>query len=203
MFPRDERKTRSTSRSSFVSTQNSHEVKEPESSVEQDGQVSLVVARRALQTGQFAGGLRAAVRAIYWTSILTLPIVQSQSSVPAPEPIVTPLFLTSSTPANVTSPMTVWALIRTLDLLSSTTRTSPILQRILFAPPSSRPAAVTSPAVTVRSIGPRKFSSRQFPACTSPVTAPLRPLMCTLPACTLTVRASAGFIRIVRFRSIP
>src|SRR6202165_2475506 len=60
MFPRDARKTRSTSRSSLVSTQNSHDVNAPDSSVEQSGHVSRVVARRWLQTGQLEGGLRVA-----------------------------------------------------------------------------------------------------------------------------------------------
>src|SRR6266851_4928075 len=63
MFPRDDRKTPSTSRSSFVSTQNSHVEKPPDSSVSQAGQVRRVSASRSLQTGQLSGGLRVGVRA--------------------------------------------------------------------------------------------------------------------------------------------
>src|SRR5258708_27393345 len=92
MFPRDARKTRRTSRSSSVSTQNSHDVKPPDSSVEQSGHASRVVARRWLQTGQLEGGLRVVVFAIYSTAIRIVPIVQSQSSVPPPDPLVTSLF---------------------------------------------------------------------------------------------------------------
>src|SRR5437879_13118745 len=58
MFPREARKTRSTSRSSSVRTQNSHAAKPPDSSVSQAGQVSLVTASRWLQTGQLVGGRR-------------------------------------------------------------------------------------------------------------------------------------------------
>src|SRR5258708_17898090 len=63
MFPRDDKKTRSTSRSSFVSTQNSQVEKPPDSSVSQAGQVRRVSASRSLQTGQLSGGLRVGVRA--------------------------------------------------------------------------------------------------------------------------------------------
>jgi hypothetical protein len=58
MFPREARKTRSTSRSSSVRTQNSHDANAPDSSVSHDGHVSLVTASFELHTGQFAGGLR-------------------------------------------------------------------------------------------------------------------------------------------------
>src|SRR6266566_7355145 len=61
MFPREARKTRSTSRSSSVRTQNSHAANPPESSVSQAGQLSRVTARRWLQTGQLVGGRRVGV----------------------------------------------------------------------------------------------------------------------------------------------
>src|SRR5438132_6794000 len=63
MFPREARKTRSTSRSSSVRTQNSHEANEPDSSVSHEGHVSLVTASRELQTGQLLGGRRVGLRA--------------------------------------------------------------------------------------------------------------------------------------------
>src|SRR5260370_42566781 len=62
MFPREARKTRSTSRSSSVRTQNSHEVNAPEGSVSHEGHVSLVTASRELQTGQLLGGRRVGLR---------------------------------------------------------------------------------------------------------------------------------------------
>src|SRR5260370_31290675 len=62
MFPSEARKTRSTSRSSSVRTQNSHEVNAPESSVSHEGHVSLVTASRELQTGQLFGGRRVGLR---------------------------------------------------------------------------------------------------------------------------------------------
>src|ERR1700686_656965 len=104
MFPRDARKTRSTSRSSSVNTQNSHDVNAPDSSVEQSGQVSRGVARRWLQTGQLNGGLRVVERAIYSTAIRIVPIVQSQSRVPAPDPMVTSFPPDCSTFSKVISP---------------------------------------------------------------------------------------------------
>src|SRR5712691_3387522 len=63
MFPREARKTRSTSRSSSVRTQNSHAANPPDSSVSQAGQLSRVTASRWLQTGQFVGGRRVGVLA--------------------------------------------------------------------------------------------------------------------------------------------
>src|SRR5437588_12794561 len=63
MFPREARKTRSTSRSSSVRTQNSHEANEPDSSVSHEGHVSLVTASRELQTGHLLGGRRVGLRA--------------------------------------------------------------------------------------------------------------------------------------------
>src|SRR5260370_22869150 len=63
MFPLEDKKPRSTSRSSFVSAQNSHVEKPPDSSVSQAGQVRRVSASRSLQTGQLSGGLRVGVRA--------------------------------------------------------------------------------------------------------------------------------------------
>src|SRR5216683_4775219 len=175
MFPRDARNTRRTSRSSSVSTQNSHDVNAPDSSVEQSGHVSRVVARRWLQTGQLDGGLRVVDLAIYSTAIRMVPIVQSQSRVPAPEPMVTSLLPAGSTFSNEISPMVVRALMRTLELLSSTTRTSPIWHRIALAPPSRLPLAVTFPAITLRFSGPRNSAMSQLPAWTSAVTAPLTP----------------------------
>src|ERR1700693_1108822 len=124
MFPREARKTRSTSRSSSVSTQNSHDVNAPDSSVEHSGHVSRVVARRWLQTGQLDGGLRVVDLAIYLTAIRMVPIVQSQSSVPSPEPSVNSLLPGGSTFSKEISPSVVRALMRTLELLSSTMRTS-------------------------------------------------------------------------------
>src|SRR5260370_35844414 len=156
MFPRDARKTRRTSRFSSVRTQNSDDVNAPDSSVEHSGQVSLVVARRWLQTGQLEGGLRVVYLAIYSTTTRMVPIVQSHSSVPAPDPMVTSLLRVGSTFSNEISPIVVCARIRTLALLSSTTRTSPIWQRIALEPLSSRPLAEAIPAVDLRVLGPRK-----------------------------------------------
>src|SRR6202521_4226394 len=172
MFPRDARKTRRTSRSSSVRTQNSHEVNAPDSSVEHSGHVSRVVARRWLQTGQLDGGLRVVDLAIYSTAIRMVPIVQSQSRVPAPDPMVNSLLPGGSTFSHGISPSVVRALRRTLEVLSRTTRTSPIWQRIALAPLSRWPFAVTFPAVTLRFIGPRKSAMSQLPAWTSAVTAP-------------------------------
>src|SRR5258706_3230028 len=155
MFPRDARKTRRTSRSSSVSTQNSHEVNAPDSSVEHSGHVSLVVARRWLQTGQLDGGLRVVDLAIYSTAIRMVPIVQSQSRVPAPDPMVNSLLPDGSTFSYEISPIVVRALMRTLEALSSTTRTSPIWQRIALASLSRWPLAVTFPAITFKFSGPR------------------------------------------------
>src|SRR5258708_19538222 len=107
MFPRDARKTRRTSRSSSVRTQNSHDVNAPDSSVEHSGQVSLVVARRWLQTGQLEGGLRVVDLAIYSTTPRMVPIVQSPSSVPAPDPIVTSLLRVASPFCHATPPLHV------------------------------------------------------------------------------------------------
>src|SRR3984893_5832325 len=172
MFPRDARTTRRTSRSSLDSTQNSHDVKAPDGSVEHSGHVSRVVARRWLQTGQLDGGLRVVDLAIYSTAIRMVPIVQSQSRVPAPDPMVGSLSPRASRFSNEISPIVVRALMRTLEVLSSTTRTSPIWQRIALAPLSRRPLAVTFPAVTLRFRGPRNCSMSQLPAWTSAATVP-------------------------------
>src|SRR5258708_29152428 len=145
MFPRDARKTRRTSRSSSVRTQNSHDVNAPDSSVEHSGHVSLVVARRWLKTGQLDGGLRVVDLAIYSTTTRMVPIVQSHSGVPAPDPIVTSLLRVGSTFSNEISPIVVCARIRTLERLSSTTRTSPIWQRIAREPLSVQPSQAAFP----------------------------------------------------------
>src|SRR2546423_7853422 len=166
---------------------------------ERAGQLGL--ARRACESSH--GETRAADGAAGWwpaggdarhhaTSTRTLPIRQSMSSVPAPAPTMRSL---TASPTMATSPIVVWALIRTLDVLASATRTSPILQRIALVPPSSRPEAVMLPAMTFRSIGPQNSLMWQLPALMSPVTAPLTPLVVWIPALALAVSAIERFIR--------
>jgi hypothetical protein len=58
MFPRERRKTRSISRSSASSEQNSHDSNTPDSSVSQSGQDKRVSASRPPQTGHELGTFR-------------------------------------------------------------------------------------------------------------------------------------------------
>src|SRR4029077_17052777 len=129
------------------------------------------------------------------TSSRTLPIMQSMFRTPAPDPTVLSL-----TPFVSTSPILVCALMRTLDVRSRRTLTSPIWQRMELSPPSRRPVASMLPAATDSFTGPANPLTTQLPAWTSVVTGPLTPSMVKLPACTLVRRASAGFMRTVSLR---
>src|SRR5258706_7561911 len=90
MFPREARKTRKTSRSSLDSTQNSHVEKPPESSVSQAGQLSLVSARRSLQTGQVRGGRRVLSLGLRTPATLPFPSRTRSFERRAPPPPPTP-----------------------------------------------------------------------------------------------------------------
>ena len=71
-----------------------------------------------------------------------------------------------------TSPIVVRAVMRTLEPFSRLSLTSPIWQRILLAPSSSRPPALMLPARVDKLSGPRRSLTSQFPAWTSAVMAP-------------------------------
>src|ERR1700694_4653858 len=131
------------------------------------------------------------------TTTLTLPIVHSTSSVPAPEP--TTSFLMAS-PSSTALPMVVRAMIRTLEDLSRLIRTEPISHVIELAPSVRRPVAATLPAATSRFSGPRKSSMMQLPAWTCPLMGPFIPLIRRLPAWTVVSRASDGLTRTLKRR---
>src|SRR4029077_18648072 len=95
------------------------------------------------------------------TSSRTLPIMQSMFRTPAPDPTALSL-----TPFVSTSPILVCALMRTLDVRSRRTLTSPIWQRMELSPPSRRPVASMLPAATDSFTGPANPLTTQLPAWT-------------------------------------
>src|SRR4029077_4956638 len=136
------------------------------------GQREALTADRTVERRPSAGGTRG-----HTACTRTSPIVQSQSSVPDPDPTITTLpevpgAMIAPAPSIAISPMVVRVVMRTLDPFSRLTFTDPMAQLILLAPESMRPLASMFPARVTRFRVLRKSSTSQLPALTSAVIGP-------------------------------